>query len=87
MPDELGRNRMFDTLRDTLKRLGKFEMNLKLDDIRPDDDICNVQRQDQIKLKKFMLSYYDIPIISNSMDLVYPIISAMKTLRAESFVH
>ena len=44
MPDEIGRNRMFDTLRDTLKKLGKFEMNLKLDDIRPDDDICNVQR-------------------------------------------
>lgn len=78
---------MFDTLRDTLKKLGKFEMNLNLNDIQSDDDICNVQRKDQIKLKKFMLSYYDIPIISNSLDLVYPIISAMKNLRAESFVH
>jgi len=33
-----------------------------------------------------MLSYYDIPIISNSMDLVHPIISAMKYLRPDSFI-
>lgn len=83
----MGRNRMFDTLRETLKRMGRFEIQLKVDDIRKDDDICNVQKMEQIKLKKFMLSYYDIPIISESIDLIYPIISAMKYLRPESFVH
>lgn len=63
-----------------------FELNLDLSEIKKGDDICNVQTQPQIHLKKYMLSYYDIQIISNSMDLIFPIISAMKYLRPESFV-
>ncbi len=39
-----------------------------------------------MKLKKFMLSYYDIPIISDSTDLIMPIVSAMKSLRPQSYI-
>ncbi len=46
-----------------------------------------MQTKEQIHMKKFMLSYYDIQIISNSMDLVFPIVSAMKFLRPDSFVN
>ena len=62
-------------------------MKFDLSQIPKNDDICNVQSYEQIHLKKFMLSYYDIPIICNSMDLVFPIVSAMKFLRPESFLN
>lgn len=72
---------MFDMLKQVLKKLTLFELKLNLHQINKDDDICSVQTPEQIRLKKFMLSYYDISIISNSVDLIYPIVSAMKSLR------
>jgi hypothetical protein len=81
MPDEIGRNRMLEILRETLGKLTEFGVGIDLAQISRSDDICNVQTQEQIKLKKLMLSYYDIPIISTSLDLILPIISAMKYLR------
>ena len=43
MPDDFGKNKMYDTLRETLRRLTFFELKLDLSEINRDDDICNVQ--------------------------------------------
>jgi hypothetical protein len=37
--------------------------------------------KDELDRKKLMLSYYDMPIISNSLDLIFQIGEAMKALR------
>lgn len=86
MPDEIGRNKMFDTLKDTLTQLSQYEVSLNFEQIENEDDICNIQTRDQIRLRKFMLSYYDMAIISESTDLILPIITTMRTLRPQSYV-
>jgi hypothetical protein len=45
MPDEIGRNRMLEILRETLGKLTEFGVEIDLGQISRSDDICNVQTQ------------------------------------------
>jgi hypothetical protein len=45
MPDEIGRNRMLEILRETLGKLTEFGVEIDLAQISRSDDICNVQTQ------------------------------------------
>jgi hypothetical protein len=45
MPDEIGRNRMLEILRETLGKLTEFGVEIDLAQISRNDDICNVQTQ------------------------------------------
>ena len=50
-----------------------------------DTDICHILTNEEIERKKLLLSYYDLPIISHSFDLINQVGEAMKNLRPEHY--
>ena len=75
--DELGRNRMFDSLKRVVMDLEYFEVQeagIEGDDLSPPLDAG------QLHQRRMMLSYYDLPLISCSYDLLFEIGTAMRAL-------
>lgn len=84
MPDEIGRNKMFDSLKELLSTLSYSEVSPDYSNFK-DTDICHVPTPEEVTRKKLMLSYYDMPIISTSFDLIYQIGETMKNLRPQHY--
>jgi hypothetical protein len=75
---------MVDALKAILLNLRYCELNPDYSHFK-DTDICHQLTAEELTRKKLMLSYYDMPIISNSLDLIFQIGEAMKSLRSEHY--
>lgn len=75
---------MFDALKELLSHLAYSQVNPDYSNFKP-TDICHILSPDELTRKKLMLSYYDMPIISSSFDLIFQIGEAMKNLRADHY--
>ena len=61
---------MFDSLKKMVVNLDYWIINR--DDIPlPKDDICPKLSFEELQQKKLLLSYYDLPPIHHSLDLLY----------------
>ena len=75
---------MFDALKQFLYELPYTVVPLSYHDFI-DSDICHKIDQDELERKKLLLSYYDMPIVSNSLDLIFLVGDAMRNLRPEHY--
>lgn len=84
-PDEIGRNKMFDALTSTLIELESFPVPLDADSIPQPSDIFTLPSSQTLYLKSLLLSYFSMPILSNSLDLVSSLATAMRALRPDHY--
>ena len=75
---------MFDALKQLLTNVTLSEVNPDYSNFK-DSDICHIPNEEEITRKKLMLSYYDMPIIKTSFDLIFQIGEAMKNLRPSHY--
>lgn len=75
---------MFDALKTLLVELKYFSLEPDYTNFK-DTDICHMMSTEELNRKKLMLSYYDMPIISNSLDLIFQIGETMKSLRPDHY--
>ena len=82
--DEIGRNKMFDALKKMVVELEYWPINRQVNP-NPKDDVCPNLNEKSLLLKKMLLSYFDLPPISESFDLLYEVGRAMKALWPDHF--
>jgi hypothetical protein len=77
--DEMGRNRMFDSLKRMVAELDFWKITREHSP-NDKDDICPPLSDATLKQQKMLLSYFDLPPISCSFDLLFEVSRAMKAL-------
>lgn len=82
--DELGRNKMFDSLKKMVSELEYFDVSCDWSGLEG-DDICPPLSDEAIYQRKMLLSYFDLPLCSNSYDLLFEAGTAMKALWPEHY--
>lgn len=68
--DELGRNKMFDALKKMMIDLNFWQIKRE-ESSNDKDDICLKLTDEILRQKKLLLSYFDLPPISCSFDLLF----------------
>ena len=82
--DEIGRNKMFDSLKKMVIELEYWTIKREVN-MNEKDDVCPNLTESILKQKKMLLSYFDLPPISCSFDLLFETGRAMKALWPDHF--